>query len=205
MLALLFVSLAASSLANFSGRAVALEIVKSFNGGHHVDGISCVRSSRCLLCVASPVALAADQVRIAVSSTSLFFASGYVAKQMSYFDENGIDVTVIDVGSGSNVIASVVGGSAEIGGAGIRNISQGVEKGQAVEGVQQLAERLSEFPGRAEGISRPGRPQGRQPLECSHRQPEGQEHRGERYRRIGRRLRARAVPPRRARRSRCRA
>jgi NitT/TauT family transport system substrate-binding protein len=86
-----------------------------------------------LLCVSSPVAFAADQVRIAVSSTSLFFASIYVAKQMKYFDENGIDATVIDVGSGSNVISSVVGGSAEIGGAGIRNISQGVEKGQALK------------------------------------------------------------------------
>lgn len=86
-----------------------------------------------LLCVASPAAFAADQVRIAVSSTSLFFASIYVAKQMKYFDEHGIDATVIDVGSGSNVISSVVGGSAEIGGAGIRNIAQGVEKGQALK------------------------------------------------------------------------
>src|SRR5215510_2163556 len=85
------------------------------------------------ICLASPVAIAAEQVRIAVSSTSLFFASAYVAKQLGYFDENGLDVTVIDVGSGSNVIASVVGGSAEIGGAGIRNISQGVEKGQALK------------------------------------------------------------------------
>ena len=85
------------------------------------------------LCVMSPAAFAADQVRIAVSSTALFFASAYVAKQMKYFEENGIDATVIDVGSGSNVIASVVGGSAEIGGAGIRNIAQGVEKGQALK------------------------------------------------------------------------
>src|SRR5882724_3566046 len=85
------------------------------------------------VCVASPVALAADQVRIALSSTSIFFASIYVAKQMKYFDENNLDVTVIDVGSGSNVIASVVGGSAEVGGAGIRNISQGVEKGQVLK------------------------------------------------------------------------
>lgn len=84
-------------------------------------------------CIASHTALAAEQVRIAVSSTSLFFASAYVAKQMRYFDENDLDVTVIDVGSGSNVIASVVGGSAEIGGAGIRNISQGVSKGQALK------------------------------------------------------------------------
>ena len=42
-------------------------------------------------------------------------------------------LSIIDVGSGSNVIASVVGGSAEVGGAGIRNISQGVEKGQALK------------------------------------------------------------------------
>jgi len=76
-----------------------------------------------LLCLASPVALAADQVRVAVSSTSLFFASVYVAKQMRYFDEHGLDVSIIDVGSGSNVIASVVGGSAEVGGAGLRNIA----------------------------------------------------------------------------------
>src|SRR5262245_63229154 len=80
--------------------------------------------------LASQAALGADQVRIAVSSTSLFFASAYVAKEIRYFDENGLDVTVVDVGSGSNVIASVVGGSAEVGGAGIRNISQGVAKGQ---------------------------------------------------------------------------
>ncbi len=86
-----------------------------------------------LLCAASGAAFAADQVRIAVSSTSLFFASAYVAKQMRYFDENDLDVTIIDVGSGSNVIASVVGGSAEVGGAGIRNIAQGVEKGQPLK------------------------------------------------------------------------
>ena len=78
--------------------------------------------------------MAAEQLRVAVSSTSLFFASAYVAKQMGYFDENGLDVTIIDVGSGSNVIASVVGGSAEVGIAGIRNISQGIEKGQSVSG-----------------------------------------------------------------------
>jgi len=83
--------------------------------------------------VASQAALAADQVRIAVSSTALFFASAYVAKQMRYFEENDLDVSVIDVGSGSNVIASVVGGSAEIGVAGIRNISNGVLKGQALK------------------------------------------------------------------------
>src|SRR5882724_2186651 len=96
-----------------------------------------------LLCVIGPVALAADQVRIALSSTSLFFASAYVAKQMRYFEENGLDVSIIDVGSGSNVIASVVGGSAEVGGAGIRNIAQGVEKGQA---LKVLGSALKGFP-----------------------------------------------------------
>ena len=91
-------------------------------------------SRRCRCCASrARLRFAADQVRVAVSSTSLFFASVYVAKQMRYFDENGLDVAIVDVGSGSNVIASVVGGSAEIGGAGIRNISQGVEKGQALK------------------------------------------------------------------------
>ena len=86
-----------------------------------------------LLSLSSCSALAAEQVRVAVSSTSLFFASAYVAKQMGYFDKAGLDLSIIDVGSGSNVIASVVGGSAEIGIAGIRNISQGIEKGQSLK------------------------------------------------------------------------
>jgi ABC-type nitrate/sulfonate/bicarbonate transport system substrate-binding protein len=81
----------------------------------------------------SASAFAAEQVRVAVSSTSLFFASTYVAKQMGYFDAAGLDVTIVDVGSGSNVIASVVGGSAEMGNAGIKNISQGIEKGQSLK------------------------------------------------------------------------
>jgi ABC-type nitrate/sulfonate/bicarbonate transport system substrate-binding protein len=92
-----------------------------------------MRTIVALLYLASPAAMAADQVRVAVSSTSLFFAAVYVAKQMRYFDEHGLDVSITDVGSGSNVIASVVGGSAEFGGAGIRNIAQGVEKGQALK------------------------------------------------------------------------
>ena len=96
-----------------------------------------------ILLALSPAAHAAEQVRVAVSSTSLFFASVYVAKQMRYFDEQGLDVTIIDVGSGSNVIASVVGGSAEIGGAGIRNISQGVEKGQP---LRAFSSSLKGFP-----------------------------------------------------------
>ena len=86
-----------------------------------------------LLCLASSIVPAAEQVRIAVSSTSLFYASAYIAKQMGYFEENSLDVSIIDVGSGSNVIASVVGGSAEVGGGGIRNIAQGVEKGQPLK------------------------------------------------------------------------
>ena len=85
-----------------------------------------------ILSLMSSVAPAAEQVRVAVSSTSLFFASAYVAKQMGYFEGAGLDLSIVDVGSGSNVIASVVGGSAELGIAGIRNISQAVEKGQSL-------------------------------------------------------------------------
>ena len=85
------------------GREVALETVNDSGWrGPCQDENSCAIIAM-TICVASPVALAAEQVRIAVSSTSLFFASVYVAKQMGYFDENGLDVSVIDVGSGSNV------------------------------------------------------------------------------------------------------
>jgi NitT/TauT family transport system substrate-binding protein len=95
------------------------------------------------LCAVGSTAQAAEQVRVAMSSTSLFFASVYVAKQMRYFDENGLDVTIVDVGSGSNVIASVVGGSAEIGCAGIRNIANGVQKGQP---LRAFSSSLKGFP-----------------------------------------------------------
>lgn len=84
------------------------------------------------IAVTASATSAAEQVKVAVSSTAIFYPAVYVAKQMHYFDEVGLDVSIIDAGSGSNVIASVVGGSADIGGGSILNISHAVKKGQPI-------------------------------------------------------------------------
>ncbi|MGH6800784.1 MAG: ABC transporter substrate-binding protein, partial [Methylocella sp.] len=95
------------------------------------------------LALTASVAFAAEQVRVAVSSTAIFYPAVYVAKEMRYFDEAGLDVSIVDAGSGSNVISSVVGGSAEIGGGSIKNVSQAVAKGQP---LMAFASALRGFP-----------------------------------------------------------
>lgn len=90
-----------------------------------------------------PGAHAKERIRVAVSSASLFFASAYIAKELGYFEQQGLDATIIDVGSGSNVIASVVGGSAEIGAGSVLNIAHGISHGQDLKG---FASSLRGFP-----------------------------------------------------------
>ena len=84
-----------------------------------------------------------ETVRVAVSSASLFYASAYIAEQQGYFKQEGLDASIIDVGSGSNVIASVVGGSAEIGAGSVLNIAHGASHGQDLKG---FASSLRGFP-----------------------------------------------------------
>jgi NitT/TauT family transport system substrate-binding protein len=85
-------------------------------------------------CAFAPAVGANEKVRVAVSSASLFYASAYIAEELGYFGQEGLDVTIIDVGSGSNVTASVVGGSAEIGAGSVLNIAHGISHGQNLKG-----------------------------------------------------------------------
>jgi NitT/TauT family transport system substrate-binding protein len=76
-----------------------------------------------------------DSLRVVSSSAGAVAATAYVAKKLGYFDEQGLDVQLIDGGGGSNAVASLVGGSAQIGIVGIKNMSEATVKGQAVKAV----------------------------------------------------------------------
>ena len=73
-------------------------------------------------------AAAADKVRVVTSSTGFLYSTAYIAKQMNYFADEGLDVSIADGGGGSNAVAAVVGGSADIGVVGIKNMSEAVKR-----------------------------------------------------------------------------
>jgi NitT/TauT family transport system substrate-binding protein len=78
----------------------------------------------------SASALANEAVRVAVSSTTNLFATTYIAKEKGFFADRGLDVSITDVGGGTNVVASLVGGSADVGLIGLGNLVQARSKGQ---------------------------------------------------------------------------
>jgi len=80
-----------------------------------------------------PRADAADRVKVVTSVAGLIFAPVYIAQQQGYFKAAGLDVTVQDGNGGSNAVAAIVGGSAQIGIIGFKNVTQAVDKGQALK------------------------------------------------------------------------
>jgi NitT/TauT family transport system substrate-binding protein len=78
-------------------------------------------------------AKAADKLRVVTSTSGVIFSPAYVAQQQGFFKEQGLDVEVADGNGGSNAVAAVVGGSAQIGYVGIKNASQAVVKGQPLK------------------------------------------------------------------------
>lgn len=59
-------------------------------------------------------AMAQDKITIATGSTSLLFGPVYVAAELGFFENEGLDVEVIDMKGGPKDIAAVAGGSAQI-------------------------------------------------------------------------------------------
>lgn len=86
------------------------------------------------LALATP-ALAKDKIELACSSSGLMFGVPYVAKQLGFFDEVGLDVDIYDANGGGNAVAAVAGGSAQIGLVGYKNMSLAVLKGQPLKAV----------------------------------------------------------------------
>lgn len=81
----------------------------------------------------SPNTYAKDKLKVVTSIAGLIFSPLYVAKQLGYFDAEGLDVTIIDGNGGSNAVAGVLGKSSDIAVVGIKNASQAVEKGQSLK------------------------------------------------------------------------
>jgi NitT/TauT family transport system substrate-binding protein len=74
-------------------------------------------------------AIAADKISVVTSSTGFLYATTYIAKQMGYFSAQGLDVAVYDGSGGSNAVAAIVGGAAQIGAVGVKNASEAVVHG----------------------------------------------------------------------------
>lgn len=78
---------------------------------------------------------AKNKIEVACSSSGLIFAVPYVAKQLGFFDEVGIEAEIYDANGGGNAVAAVAGGSAQIGLVGYKNMSLAVLKGQPLKAV----------------------------------------------------------------------
>lgn len=76
---------------------------------------------------------AKDKLSVATSSQGSLATTAYIAKQLGYFDAADLDVDIFDGGGGSNAVATVVGGSAQIGLVGIKNASEATAKGQTLK------------------------------------------------------------------------
>lgn len=87
------------------------------------------------LAVVLPTSALADKLQVATSSTGLLYGTTYIAQQMGYFKEAGVDVSIFDGGGGSNAVASVVAGSADIGVVGIRNMAKALEQGVQLRAI----------------------------------------------------------------------
>jgi len=92
----------------------------------------CFVSTLCLAGVQQPVG-AADRLSVSMSSSSTFNATALIASGAKIFEEKDLDVSFIDVGGGTNVVASVIGGSADIGILGVGNLVQARSRGQDVK------------------------------------------------------------------------
>ena len=78
---------------------------------------------------------AAEKLDVFTASTGFLYVTAYIAKQMGYFSDAGLDVTISDVGGGSNAVAALVGGSAQIGDVGLKNMSKPVERGISLKAI----------------------------------------------------------------------
>jgi NitT/TauT family transport system substrate-binding protein len=72
------------------------------------------------------------KVTIALPSLSLSFSPVVVADKMGFFKQQGLDVELVQAGSGSKAAAAVIGNSAEIGASDFGDMVGAVEKGQDV-------------------------------------------------------------------------
>jgi NitT/TauT family transport system substrate-binding protein len=77
----------------------------------------------------------AQKISVVTSSTGWLYATAYIAEEMQYFHDVGLDVSIEDGGGGSNAVATLIGGSAQIGSVGLANMAKAVAKGVPMKAV----------------------------------------------------------------------
>jgi NitT/TauT family transport system substrate-binding protein len=90
---------------------------------------------------ASQPARSLGKVTIAQPSQSLSFSPVLIADKKGYFKEAGLDVEVVNAGSGSKAAAAVIGGSAQVGASDLGDMVGAAEKGQDVKIFASLVSR----------------------------------------------------------------
>ena len=81
------------------------------------------------------------KVIIAQPSQSLSFSPVLIADKKGYFKDAGLDVEVVNAGSGSKAAAAVIGGSAQVGASDLGDMVGAAEKGQDVKIFAALVSR----------------------------------------------------------------
>jgi ABC-type nitrate/sulfonate/bicarbonate transport system substrate-binding protein len=78
-------------------------------------------------------AFAADSLVVASANIGSSDTPVIIAKQLGYFKDTGLDVTIFDAGGGNNAVSSVIGGSAQIALVSVFNASKPAAKGQPLK------------------------------------------------------------------------
>ncbi|MDB5643329.1 MAG: transporter substrate-binding protein [Hyphomicrobiales bacterium] len=90
-----------------------------------------LKTSLCaaLLLNIATTANAAEKLLVSSASGGASAVAATLAKELKFFDEVGLDVTIFDSGGGNNAVSTLVNGEAQLSIVGIRNASKPVEKG----------------------------------------------------------------------------
>src|SRR5215203_4269278 len=81
------------------------------------------------------------QVVVAIPSQSLGFSPVIIADKKGFFKESGLDVEIVNAGSGSKAAAAVVGNSAQLGATDLADVVGAVEKGQDLKTIASFTTR----------------------------------------------------------------
>ena len=81
----------------------------------------------------TPASKSLGKVTIAQPSQSLSFSPVLIADKKGFFKDAGLDVEIVNAGSGSKAAAAVIGGSAQVGASDLGDMVGAAEKGQDVK------------------------------------------------------------------------
>jgi NitT/TauT family transport system substrate-binding protein len=90
---------------------------------------------------AKPAAPSLGQVVVAIPSQSLGFSPVIIADKKGFFKESGLDVEIVNAGSGSKAAAAVIGNSAQLGATDLADVVGAVEKGQDLKTIASFTTR----------------------------------------------------------------